>query len=217
MMFGHFDVSREYLIKSYVEEHSKNVVSDAIKDKLDAEIELTPSKKSTAGDLVGDFIDKVKKNGAIFSGHIHGRKEFISKGRNFILIGDPYQQNMGERDYSCGFYVLDSENKYSFCPIDSVPKHIDLKMSTIVKDIDAFDFSIVKGNIIHKTYDVEVSVTDDAKISQKITDWQPYEELLPDYDVQMPLTSALSSQNQSIELIRKSKMDYVKNYIQNID
>jgi len=72
---------------------------------------------------------------------------------------------MGEIDYSCGFYVIDSDNKYCFYPIDSVPKHIDLKMSSIVKDIDMFDFSIVKGNIVHKTYDVEVSVPDDAKIS----------------------------------------------------
>ena len=56
-------------------------------------------------------------------------------------------------------------------------------MSIVTRDIDRFDFSIVKGNIVHKTYDVEVNVVDDARISQKINDWQPYEELLPDYDV----------------------------------
>ena len=90
---------------------------------------------------------------------------------------------MGERDYSCGFYVIDESNNIKFFPIESTPKHIDLKMSIVTRDIDRFDFSIVKGNIVHKTYDVEVNVVDDARISQKINDWQPYEELLPDYDV----------------------------------
>ena len=90
-------------------------------------------------------------------------------------------------------------------------------MSKIVNDIDNFDFSVVKGNIVHKTYDVEVSVADDAKISQKINDWQPYEELLPDYDVKMSLNSVLSSQNHIFEVLKKSKMEYVRNYIKNID
>jgi len=41
--------------------------------------------------------------------------------------------------------------------------------------------------------------------------------LLPDYDVDLDLNSEMRMQNESIELIKKSKMDYVKNYIKNID
>ena len=95
MMFGHFDVSHDYIVKSYVEEHSSAKLSDSLSDTLSASIGCT---NSTVGDLAGSFVDKVKKNGTVFSGHIHGRKEFMSKGRKFVLIGDPYQQNMGERE-----------------------------------------------------------------------------------------------------------------------
>ena len=87
MMFGHFDVSHDYLVKSYVEEHSSTAVSDSVSKTLDIALETASSKTN---DLVGSFVDKVKRGGTIFSGHIHKRKEFISKGRNFILIGDPY-------------------------------------------------------------------------------------------------------------------------------
>lgn len=210
-MFGHFDISSKYLMKSYIAEHSVNNITANLKSKIDNEF------SENIGDLVGDFVDVVKQNGIIFSGHIHGRKEFISKGRKFILIGDPYQQNLGEKDYDCGYYVIDETNSYKFYPITNVPKHVELKISSILKDIDNFDFSIVKGNIIHKVYDCDISVQDDAKITQHINDWHPYEELLPDYDVNLNLTSDITLQNESIELIKKSKMEYVRNYISNID
>ena len=83
--------------------------------------------------------------------------------------------------------------------------------------IDNFDFSIVKDNIIHKIYDIDILPTDDAKISQKINDMHPYEELLPDYEVELSFSSDMKIQNESIELIKKSKLEYVRNYISNID
>ena len=218
MLFGHFDLSREYLIKSYVEDNKNTIsTSSSIQKKLETDDML--EGKKTAGDFVGDFIDAAKKNGVVFSGHIHGRREFIAKGRKFILIGDPYQQNLGERNYDCGFYVIDESNNYKFVPITNVPKHVELRMSKIVKDIDSFDFSCVKGNIIHKIYDLDVDILVDAKISQKINDRQPYEELLPDYEVD--INNALNVDGQALNmqtnLINKSKLEYVKNYIDNID
>ena len=47
-------------------------------------------KNDNAGDFVGDFVDVVKNTGTIFSGHIHGRREFLAKGRKFVFVGDPY-------------------------------------------------------------------------------------------------------------------------------
>lgn len=90
-------------------------------------------------------------------------------------------------------------------------------MSKVIANLDAFDFSCVKGNIIHRVYDVEVDRVLDAKISQKINDWKPYDELLPDYEVDIELNNDIKLQNESIELIKKSKLDYIKNYINNID
>lgn len=81
----------------------------------------------------------------------------MSKRRKFIFIGSPYEQTRGDRGNDCGFYVLDESNKYKFIKIDGLPKHIELKMSKILEaGIDKFDFSIVRGNIIHKVYDVDV-------------------------------------------------------------
>lgn len=221
LMFGHFDVSHKYLVKSYIEDHAhkKNAATDNNLKQLDTDQLLQDgiTAPQTAGDYVGDVIDVVKRFGTVFSGHIHGRREFLAKGRKFILVGDPYQQNLGERDNSCGFYVLNEDGSYEFHEITSTPKHIQLRMSKIVDCVDNFDFSCIKGNIVHKIYDVDVDRAVDAKISQKITDWQPYEELLPDYDVDLDLNSEMRMQNESIELIKKSKMDYVKNYIKNID
>ena len=45
----------------------------------------------------------------------------------------------------------------------------------------------------------------------------PYEELLPDYEVELSFSTDIKIQNESIELIKKSKLEYVRNYISNID
>ena len=45
----------------------------------------------------------------------------------------------------------------------------------------------------------------------------PYEELLPDYEVELSFSYDMKIQNESIELIKKSKLEYVRNYISNID
>ena len=83
--------------------------------------------------------------------------------------------------------------------------------------IDKFDFSIVKGNILHKIYDCDVDRVSDSKITQKITDYKPYDELIPDYEVSLNYNDGVSLQNETIALIKKSKLEYIKNYIDNID
>lgn len=218
MIFGHFDISSKYLIRSYIEDNTAKITTNKKISKLiDTDKMLNSHNMHNAGDFIGDFIDVVKRNGIAFSGHIHGRKEFIAKGRNFIFVGSPYQQNLGEKNNTCGFYVLDDTNKYEFHEITSVPKHIEIRMSEVAKNIDCFDFSVIKNNILHKIYDVEIDNVTDAKISQKINDWQPYEELLPDYDIDLSTSSEIKLQNESIALIKKSKLEYIKSYVDNID
>lgn len=72
---------------------------------------------------------------------------------------------MGEIGNKCGFYVLNEDSSYEFHEITSTPKHVSLRMSAVIKDVDNFDFSCVKGNIIHKVYDVDVDRILDAKVS----------------------------------------------------
>jgi len=45
---------------------------------------------SESSKLIGNFVDICCKNGVVFAGHIHKRKEMIVKGRNFIFVGSPY-------------------------------------------------------------------------------------------------------------------------------
>ena len=62
---------------------------------------------------------------------------------------------------------------------------------------------------------MDVEPADDAAVSRKITDFKPYEELLPDYRVQ--LGGEGKSDNASLELIRKSKLEYIRSYVDGID
>ena len=210
MLFGHFDISSKFLIKSYVADNAAKGISDELGKELSTDKDL-----SSVGDLVGDFVDIAKKTGKIFSGHIHGHKEFLSKGRWFSFVGSPYQQNLGEIGCKCGFYIIDEENNAKFVELDGIPKHIEVRVSQMLKD--DFDFSCIKGNIVHKIYDVDIEAADDAKLSQKINDQQPYEELMPDYEVTLKDTSTTEITDESIALIKKSKMEYVKRYVGNID
>lgn len=217
-MFGHFEVSSKYLIKSYVEEHSTTEVSEKTSNLLDQD-EMLKSDSSAAAKLVGDFVKLAKENGTIFAGHIHQHKEFRTKGRNFVFVGSPYQQTLGDIGNACGFYVINESGKYDFIEINNVPHHVQLFTSKIMSNgIDSYDFSEVRNNIVQKVYDIEVKPSDDQKINQKILDFKPYEELLPEYQVQIDYAS-YAGQNEkfSFESIQKSKLEYIRNYIDSMD
>lgn len=213
-MFGHFDISSKFLMQMYCNEN-KNVM--AASDLLSSEVNDAIGMQEKQEDELGSFIDVVKKDGTVFSGHIHTRKEMIAKGRKLIFIGSPYQQTLGDINCKCGFYVLDEKMKHTFHEIATVPKHVDVRMSEVMKDIEAFDFSVVKGNIVHKIYDVEVDRIADASISQKIADMKPFEELLPDYEVKASTENGDEETDKNVELLRKSKLEYIQNYVDNID
>lgn len=220
LMFGHFDISSKFLISSYVQEHSRDLQASAdVSNEIDADNSLK-SSGNTLEDSVGDFIDLAKMDGTVFAGHIHQHKEMISKGRNFIFVGSPYEQNLGEIGSKHGYYILDKACKYSFYEINDVPKHIKIKTSDVIKaGIDEYDFSPAKENIVQKVYDIDVSLEDDMKISQKIASFKPYEELLPDYQVQVAFTSNAGDKKQDkiLAALKKSKLDYIDSYINQLD
>lgn len=231
-MFGHLDISPQYLLASYIEHNrEKNVASLGALAAIENDEMLMESgldgidfnsdvdKKILNGDvksseMIGSWIEVVKDGGTIFSGHIHNRSEFVSKGRQFIFVGSPYQQTLGEIDSNDGFYILDRKNRWSFHPLSGIPVHVDLVMSRIVKDIDGFDFSVVIGNIVHKIYDVEVDRVLDAKITRKIVDAKPYEEITPEYDIR---ASSEDVDDETVKALKKSKLEYLHNYINSID
>ena len=234
IMFGHFDIDGRYLIASYIEEHASDQkdaeaeVQDLINNdsllneassvkNIQQEVADIKSKKFKSSDLVGSFVEFVKPYGTIYAGHIHAHKEFISKSREFIFVGSPYQQNFGEMEGMNGYYVLDEKNKRKFIETEGVPKHIRLRISNIIKaGIDKFDFSIIKGNIIQKIYDVDIDLKTDAEINQRISDNLPFEESLSEYSVALTADNTVIT-NESLETIKKSKLEYIKSYINNIE
>ena len=234
MMIGHFDISTQYLIESYIENNIRknisreesikklnedNFLRDSDLDGLDFEVENTTDDivhGKSSSELIGNWTEIVKKKGVIFSGHIHGHKEFYTNNRRFIFIGSPYQQTLGEIDSEDGFYTLDEKNAIEFHRLEGIPVHKEIKISEILKDLDNFDYSQITGNILHRIYDVEVNNVTDAKITQKIIDFKPYEELPPDYSSQVSYSDEKGNES-SVDLIRKSKLDYLRGYINNMD
>lgn len=237
VLIGHFDISVKYLLASYISDNkikaetSERILNSFITNdnflKTDCDlkdsqqltandVEKIKKMKNKANDLIGSFVELTKKGGLIFSGHIHTHKEFISKFRHFIFIGSPYEQTIADIGNDKGIYILNEDLTYTFLKIENVPKHIILRMSNIVDNIETYDFSIVTGNIIKKIYDVNVDRVIDSKITHKIIDYKPYEELIPEFEVDIN-NEEHDIITESVECIQKSKLEYIRNYISNID
>lgn len=232
LMFGHFDIGVQYLIASYIEEHSKDnmsnekLVSIISKDELisekiaetgfDTVSQISEENRTKSSALIGSFIDVVKQGGTIYSGHIHNHREFFTNGRKFIFVGSPYQQTFGEMHSVDGYYVMDETNKETFIKTENIPVHVKLKMSDILNaGIDNYDFSPVRGNIVKRVYDVEVPRLDEIKINQKIQDNQPYEEISADFEIVKKAIEDVD--NETLEMMKKSKLDYIMKYIDDMD
>lgn len=221
-LLGHFDISSKFLISSYVQEHSKVKSASsnvAISIDCDSSLDEKGNNSSKPEDFLGSFIELAKKKGTIFAGHIHQHKEMVVRGRNFIFVGSPYEQNLGDIGCKCGFYELDELGNYEFFEIEGIPKHIQFKSSDILKvGIDKFDFSCAKGNIVQKVYDTDMSMEVDLKVNQKIASFKPYEELLPDYQVALDFTKEdVEHQDNLVKMLKKSKLDYIESYINQLE
>ena len=223
-MFGHFEISSKFLIANYAQEHSKKAqASKDVANELDNDSSLgsSGSTNNSPEQYIGSFVELVSKTGTIFAGHIHQHKEMVVRGRKFIFVGSPYEQNLGDIGCKCGYYVIDDLGNYKFIETTGVPKHIQFVCSRIMSiGIDKFDFSCAKGNIIQKVYDIDISMEDDLKINQKIASFKPYEELLPDYQVALDFTKDVdesSSQANLVKMLKKSKLDYIKSYLDQLD
>lgn len=217
LLFGHFDIPADFLIEQYKKDNrTNNKSSSSVSKKIDGD-DFFKDVEFETEETIGDYIDLLKERGTIYSGHIHGRREFKVRGRKFVFVGSPYQQNFGDMDRTLGYYVLDEDNNSEFTEIKDVPRHVILKISDIENTgVDNFDFSIVSGNIVKKNYDVEIDRVEDSRITQKITDFKPFEETVPDYTVTVDF-SVENGEETTIDVMQKSEIEYLHNYIDNID
>jgi len=233
-MCGHFEFSSKYLIASYIEEQSQeydneNIISDLIKHDIDQYMS-NPSElysenveelylnrtKTKAAQYVGSFVNKCKKGGYVFSGHIHTRKEFLVKDRNFVFVGSPFEQNFGDADKTFGFYIHDvNNNKIKFVENKGIPKHKEIKVSEID---ESFDYSCCSGNYIRPIVDTTVSYDVLSKIINSISNAQPVEVFSPEYKVviQNNNINIGESVNGSAVTSQKNKLGYIVDYISTV-
>ena len=232
-MCGHFDFSSKYLIASYIEDQSTeydkgNILTDLIKNDIDQYMtdpsqlyseDMTEiiSNKNKSSNYIGSFVNKCKVGGTVFSGHFHGRKEFDVKGRNFIIIGAPFEQNFGEIGKIFGFYLQDIKtNKVRFIENKGIPKHKEVKTSQIT---DTFDYSICAGNYVRPIIDTSIAYDVLSTIINKINDAKPIEVFSPEYKVVIQnnnITIGESDVNAGINL-QKTKQAYIIDYISTIN
>ena len=207
LVFGHFEFSIKNFMSLYVIENGENLTSTSLLSELNIETDKNFPKTA---------VELAKEGGTVYSGHIHLRKEFIAKSRKIIFIGSPYEQNFGERWTKHGFYVLDEANVPKFIELTSFPKHVVLRMSEVVSSgIENFNFSKVKSNIVKKLYDIPVDKSQDAEIDKAILGFTPFAEALSEYEITAQDSSGIIS-NKTLELIKKSKIEYIKSYIDDI-
>lgn len=235
IMVGHFDFSSKYLIASYIEEQSTecdkdNIIADLIKNDVDQYMSdpsslytedvntiIANKNVSKASSYIGSFVDKCKKGGTIFSGHFHGRREFSVKDRSFIIIGSPFEQNFGDVGKTFGFYIQDiKNNRLKFVENKGIPKHKEIKISSIT---DNFDYTCCSGNYIRPIIDISVDYSILSNIINNINDAKPVEVFSPEYKVVLQnnnITIGESDNNAGVNL-QKAKQGYIIDYISTVN
>lgn len=238
---GHFHISSKYLIASYIEDQNNETVETSkadddilaglLKSNLDTYIEdkdemfndedikdvVLHKIENKSSSYLGNYVDKCKKDGYVFSGHYHTRKEFIVKDRNFIFIGSPFEQTIADIDKKFGFYLQDIQNnKVKFIENKKSPKHKILKASGFQGEVlNMKDFEdIIKGNIVKLVIDVKIDYNKQNDINTLIKVCNPLEILAPDYVI--PLDNNLVLDIDSSNITGKTQKAYLIDYISHL-
>lgn len=226
---GHFDFSSKYLISSYIEEHvsgensDDSLLSDLLKDGVDSYIDnaddgfnvedikdvVTKKGELNSTSYIGNFVDKCKPGGYVFSGHIHSRKEFQVRGRNFIFTGSPFQQTFGDIGKTYGFYLQDVKaNKLKFIENKKAPVHVIIKTSNIKED---FSYSICTGNYVKLIVDTSLKYDEIATITNTIAENTPLEISPVEYTVM--INNDIPDLNPDECDISNAKKNYIFEFI----
>lgn len=244
-VFGHFNVSSQYLIKSYISENKSKKLS-AQKITLDLiergiqfvnceEVskiikETDKSNKSSSEDLrqyFGSYIDKaLEKGGKIYSGHIHSPKTFRIKGRYFEFVGCPYEQTFADIGLELGYLIFDENNSSKKFIISGTPKHIIIKLSDILalmkakncKVREALEEFSITSNIIKLIIDEDCDKRLQNEIIDIIASLNPYDEAPTEYTVIKQNFSCIDEvESNLVDSIKTSKRDYIFEYIKHLN
>ena len=235
-LFGHFDISNKYLIESYMEDHlSENISTAEVSNlmlKSGYELGITETidtnskpTKINSKKHIGKFVNLCKKGGYIYSGHIHHRRTFKIRKRNFTFVGSPMQLTWGDHNKEAihsnrGYYILDTKTMESkFVENNVSPVHrkyfiseLPLETNTIE---DIFTKSEIENNFVRLILNKQFDFNKLSEIITLINNYGPKEPCVVDYDFSIDFTEE-GSTPENISM-HTSKLDYIMEYVDSLE
>jgi DNA repair exonuclease SbcCD nuclease subunit len=118
--------------------------------------------------------DLFKKTNMVITGHFHLKEERLYKNGTIIYLGSPVELDWGDKNTTKGIYLLDLlTKKYRFVENTISPKHVEVKLTNLIKNGLATIKDDVKGNIVRFIVDKELETDKIDLIAKKISGYQP--------------------------------------------
>jgi hypothetical protein len=235
-MFGHFDISHKYLIEAYMEDHmseevtTKEISNIMIKSGFDLDLnDEIPEKnqtiiKANSKKHIGKFIELCKKGGHIYSGHIHQRRTFNIKDRNFTFLGTPFQLTWGDfnkfsKSSDRGHYIINCNTlKSEFFENNDSPMHRKYFISELPVDSlpveDIFKKKHIENNFVRLILNKQFDYSKLNEIISHINEQKPKEPCVVDYDFSIEFEDEGTKPDADH---KDSKLDYINQYINSLD
>ena len=236
-MFGHFDISHKYLIEAYMEDHISEEVSTAeisnimIKSGFDLDLSEDSKEdrtrtitKANSKKHIGEFIELCKKGGQIYSGHIHQRRTFNIKDRNFTFLGTPFQLTWGDfnkfsKTSDRGHYIINCNTlKPEFFENNDSPMHRKYFISDLPVDSlpieDIFKKKHIENNFVRLILNKQFDYSKLNEIISHINQQKPKEPCVVDYDFSIEFEEEGKAPDSDH---KESKLDYINQYINSLD
>lgn len=118
----------------------------------------------------------------IISGHFHQREERNYKSGTIIYLGSPYELDWSDKGTNKGVYLLDFTTlKYKFIENTQSPKHIEIKLTGLIKSGIGGVKEIVTGNIVKFIIDKEIDTDKIDILIKTLNRFQPLEFIVEYY------------------------------------
>ena len=159
----------------------------------------------------GSSIDEFEKFKRVYSGHIH----YAQKAGNITMLGSPYELTRSDMDNPKGITLLNvSDLKETYFPNNFSPKFKRLYFNDILESTPEDLESVFKNNFVDIMIDpvmslkAPLSILTDMIQSQRSLKFHPYD---PNQ------ANSLSQQMIDIEGRQFNVLDFIKEYIGNLD
>lgn len=114
------------------------------------------------------------KTDLVISGHFHLREERNYKHGTILYLGSPYELDWGDKETVKGICLLDFATlNRTFIPNTISPKHIEIKLTDLIKNGMAGVKEKMEGNIVRFVVDKEIDTDKVDILAKKLNTFQP--------------------------------------------